>query len=111
MFVKLGTLDVLLEALPSLKHGVKLHLIMSGLMERLADYAQDKPETIKDSDAFSKLEQTCSNILKTHVDMHAADVIEMYVAMLHFTANVYPERLDYVNGLMATCFKVSIVQI
>lgn len=82
---------------------------MSGLMERLADYAQDKPETIKDSDAFSKLEQTCSNILKTHVDMHAADVIEMYVAMLHFTANVYPERLDYVNGLMSTCFKVSII--
>lgn len=39
--------------------------------------------------------------------MHAADVIDMYVAMLNFTANVYPERLDYVNGLLSTCFKVT----
>ena len=38
--------------------------------------------------------------------MHAADVIDMYVAMLNFTANAYPDRLDYVNGLLTTCFKV-----
>lgn len=38
--------------------------------------------------------------------MHAADVIDMYVAMLNFTATVYPENLDYVNGLMTTCYKV-----
>jgi len=101
----LGTLDTILEALPNLKHGVKLHLVLSGLMDRLAAYAQQKLDTVKEADAFHRLEQTCSTILKSYIDMHAADVIDMYVAMLNFTANVYPDKLDYVNGLLSTCFK------
>jgi len=58
----LGTLDNLLESLPKLKHGVKLHLILSSLMERLAEYAQQKSEIVKGVDAYHRLEQTCSEV-------------------------------------------------
>lgn len=58
----LGTLDALLEALPKLKSGVKLHLILSGLMDRLADYAQQKLETVKEADTFHRLEDTCTSV-------------------------------------------------
>ena len=58
----LGTLDTLLEALTNLKHGVKLHLVLSGLMDRLASYAQQKLETVKEADAFHRLEQTCATV-------------------------------------------------
>ena len=58
----LGTLDAPLESLPRLKHGVKLHLVLAGLMDRFADYAQQKADTVKDADAFQRLEETCSTV-------------------------------------------------
>ena len=61
----LGTLEVLLGACPELAPGVKVHLIMSSLMERLARYAADDA-TVKqqftDVDAFGKLKRAASRV-------------------------------------------------
>ncbi|GMH38811.1 hypothetical protein BSKO_06709 [Bryopsis sp. KO-2023] len=101
----LGTLDDVLSALPKLKDGVKVHLIMSGLMDRLALYAENRPDAVQKSNAFSRLQETCAKVIREHASMHAQEVIDMYKAMLHFTGNVYSDRLDYVNEILGECYK------
>lgn len=44
----LGTLDSLLGALPELQSGVKLHAVMSALMDRLAKYAASDAKVMQD---------------------------------------------------------------
>ncbi|CAD7699400.1 unnamed protein product, partial [Ostreobium quekettii] len=101
----LGTLDDLLGTLPRLKEGVKVHLIMAGLMDRLAQYAEKYPTSVRQVDAFARFETTCCDVTAQHPEMHAGEVIEMYVALLAFTGSVHPDRLDYVNGLLEACHK------
>ena len=49
---------------------------------------------------------SCLQVTTQHPEMHAGEVGEMYVALLSFTGSVHPDRLDYVNGLLAACYKV-----
>ena len=58
----LSTLDDLLGILPRLKEGVKVHLIMAGLMDRLAKYAEKHLASVREVDAFARFEDTCRDV-------------------------------------------------
>lgn len=47
-----------------------------------------------------------SQVVSQHTDMHAQEVIDMHKAMLNFTGSVHSDRLDYINELLAACYKV-----
>jgi vacuolar protein sorting-associated protein 35 len=103
-----GTLEALLGALPQLEPGVKLASVMGSLLERLASYASQEPSIIKELDAtgaFSKMSAAASKSIAEHPSMPAADLTAVYSGLLSFAGAVYPERLDYVDDVLKTCYE------
>lgn len=61
----LGTMDALLAALPDLQPEVKVHAIMSSLLDRLAKYAQSDPgvmQSLLDMTAFEKFKEAIAKV-------------------------------------------------
>ncbi|GAX84024.1 hypothetical protein CEUSTIGMA_g11449.t1 [Chlamydomonas eustigma] len=100
----LGTLDVLLGALPELQPEVKVHAIMSSLMDRLAKYAESDAAVMQrllEMKAFEKFRDSIGRVLNAQTDMAAADKVEMFVALMNFTGSVLPNIVDNVNQVLA----------
>lgn len=101
-----GTLEVLLDALPALEPGVKLATVMGSLLERLADYAAKQPSVIEELDssqAFGKMRDAAAKSVAEHPDMPPSDLTALYAGLLSFAGAVYPERMDYVDDVLKTC--------
>lgn len=108
----LGTLSTLLDALPALvQPGVKLHTIMTSLLDRLAAYVNTGGEAAKDqmaaSEAFDKAAKAGTQAIEQHSwEVPAGDVAAVYAALLTFAGAVHPERIDLVDGVLEKCCKV-----
>lgn len=103
----LGTLQSLLGALPQLQPGVRVHTVLSLLMDRLANYAatdKDVVEEMNGVDAFGQMSKVALKVVEQHPDMPGADVAAMYSALLGFSGTVYPDRLDFVDRVLETCY-------
>mmetsp|Transcript_33662 Transcript_33662/g.79874 ORF Transcript_33662/g.79874 Transcript_33662/m.79874 type:complete len:844 (+) Transcript_33662:247-2778(+) len=103
------TLSVLLGACPELQSGVKVHVIMSGLMNRLARYAKGNSEVkhaFDEVDAFGSLCAATQSVASTRAEMPAAEIASLYAALLSFAAEVHPDKNKYVNVVMESCCKV-----
>jgi vacuolar protein sorting-associated protein 35 len=101
-----GTLDVLLGALPQLQPGVKLATVMGSLLERLAIYASNSTEIVAQldaTDAFTKMRKAAASAVEEHLDMPGADLAALYTGLLSFAGAVYPTRTEYVDDVLGTC--------
>ncbi|KAF5843796.1 vacuolar protein sorting-associated protein 35-domain-containing protein [Dunaliella salina] len=96
----LDTLSSLLNALPELQPGVKVHTVLAGLMDRLARYAATDAASLSrltSMHAFDRFKDAISHILMAQNTMPAADAVEMYAALMNFTGSVHPQEVDKVN--------------
>ena len=103
----LGTMDALLAALPDLQPEVKVHVVMSSLLDRLAKYAQSDSEVLKallDMNAFEKFKEAIAKVLFAQPSMASADKIEMFVALMNFTGNVHPNLVSHVNEVLSAAY-------
>ena len=57
-------------------------------------------------EAFGKLLKAAGEVAEQHAEMPAADVTAMYIALAQFTASVYPDRLDFVDLVLTSCYQV-----
>lgn len=99
----LHSLDALLEACAQLSPTVNLRLIMSGLMNRLAEFASEDAtglEEFESVDAFNKLSASVSNILSSRQDLPVLDGVSLYVSLVKFAVNVYPEDVAYAKAVL-----------
>lgn len=53
--------------------------------------------------AFPKMSAAVAKSVAEHPDMPPADLAAMYSGLLAFAGAVYPDRLDYVDEVMAKC--------
>ena len=58
-------------------------------------------------DAFGKLLKAAGEVAGQHAEMPAAEVTAMYIALAEFTASVYPDRLDFVDLVLTSCYQAS----
>ncbi|CAF2152204.1 unnamed protein product [Brassica rapa] len=96
----LQTLDVLLGACPQLQPSVDIKTVLSGLMERLSNYAASSVEALPNFlqvDAFSKLNHAIGKVVEAQVDLPASASVTLYLFLLKFTLHVHSDRLDYVD--------------
>ncbi|KAL4438691.1 hypothetical protein ABPG77_006295 [Micractinium sp. CCAP 211/92] len=103
----LGTLQSLLGALPQLQQGVRVHTVLSLLMDRLANYAatdRGVTDQMNQVDAFGQMSSVALKVVEQHPDMPGADVAAMYSALLGFSGTVYPDQLDFVDRVLETCY-------
>ena len=64
-------------------------------------------EDFSRADAFGKLLKAAGEVAEQHAEMPTADVTAMYIALAQFTGSVYPDRLDFVDLVLTSCYKVS----
>mmetsp|Transcript_9914 Transcript_9914/g.32483 ORF Transcript_9914/g.32483 Transcript_9914/m.32483 type:complete len:794 (+) Transcript_9914:2-2383(+) len=102
----LQTLSQLTSTCASLQANVKVASVISGLMTRLAAFAVSSSEVLAEFDkvgAFNQLEQAVRKIVETQQRLPTADLIQMHVALASFTMQVYPDKLDFVDAVLASC--------
>ncbi|XP_010515537.1 PREDICTED: vacuolar protein sorting-associated protein 35C [Camelina sativa] len=102
----LQTLDVLLGACPQLQPSVDIKTVLSGLMERLSNYAASSVEALPNFlqvEAFSKFNYAIGKVVEAQVDLPAAGSVTLYLFLLNFTLHVYSDRLDYVDQVLGSC--------
>ncbi|KAF8099822.1 hypothetical protein N665_0237s0073 [Sinapis alba] len=102
----LQTLDVLLGACPQLQPSVDIKTVLSGLMERLSNYAASSVEALPNFlqvDAFSKLNDAIGKVVEAQVDLPASASVTLYLFLLKFTLHVHSDRLDYVDQVLGSC--------
>ncbi|KAJ8451916.1 hypothetical protein Cgig2_007399 [Carnegiea gigantea] len=103
----LQTLDVLLGAFPQLQPSVDIKTVLSSLMERLSNYAASSGEVLPQFlqvDAFSKLNNAIGKVIEAQADMPVLAVVTLYSSLLTFTLHVHPDRLDYADQVLGSCF-------
>eukprot|EP00271_Cylindrocystis_brebissonii_P013678 TRINITY_DN3378_c0_g1_i1.p1 TRINITY_DN3378_c0_g1~~TRINITY_DN3378_c0_g1_i1.p1 ORF type:complete len:854 (+),score=150.46 TRINITY_DN3378_c0_g1_i1:195-2564(+) len=104
----LQTLETLLGACPQLLATVDVKTVMSQLMDRLANFAARSPEVVPELlqvDAFPKLSSAVTKVLEANADMPLVGSVSLYVALLKFVLKVHPERLDFVDHVLAGCVR------
>ncbi|KAL1199746.1 Vacuolar protein sorting-associated protein 35C [Cardamine amara subsp. amara] len=102
----LQTLDVLLGACPQLQSSVDIKTVLSGLMERLSNYAASSVEALPNFlqvEAFSKFNYAIGKVVEAQVDLSASASVTLYLFLLKFTLHVYADRLDYVDQVLGSC--------
>ncbi|XP_010503826.1 PREDICTED: vacuolar protein sorting-associated protein 35C [Camelina sativa] len=102
----LQTLDVLLGVCPQLQPSVDIKTVLSGLMERLSNYAASSVEALPNFlqvEAFSKFNYAIGKVVEAQVDLPAAGSVTLYLFLLKFTLHVYSDRLDYVDQVLGSC--------
>ncbi|XP_073285856.1 vacuolar protein sorting-associated protein 35B-like [Primulina huaijiensis] len=104
----LQTLETLLGACSQLQPVVDIKTVLSQLMDRLSTYAASSPEILPEFlqvEAFSKLSTAIGKVIEAQIDMPIVGAISLYVSLLTFTLRVHPDRLDYVDQVLAACVK------
>mmetsp|Transcript_27157 Transcript_27157/g.69109 ORF Transcript_27157/g.69109 Transcript_27157/m.69109 type:complete len:847 (-) Transcript_27157:307-2847(-) len=100
----LGTLSALLDALPQLQPGVKVHAVLGSLMDRLAKYAGADAGALArltSMAAFDRFRAAIAAVLAAQPGVGSAEGVEMYVALMNFSAAVHPNNVDHVNQVLA----------
>lgn len=69
-------------------------------------YAASEPavgQQLLEGHAFEKFVESIAKVADLHGDIPAAYMVEMYVALMHFTDGVYPDKLENVNKVLGAC--------
>lgn len=53
--------------------------------------------------AFEKFVESITKVAELHGDIAAVSLVEMYVALMRFTDNVHPDKLQNVNRVLGAC--------
>ncbi|KVI02906.1 Armadillo-type fold [Cynara cardunculus var. scolymus] len=102
----LQTLETLLGACPQLQPSVDIKTVLSGLMERLSNYAASSTEVLPEFvqvEAFAKLNNAIGQVIEAQADMPVFGAVALYSSLLTFTLHVHPDRLDYVDQILGAC--------
>ncbi|XP_076903023.1 vacuolar protein sorting-associated protein 35A-like [Bidens hawaiensis] len=102
----LQTLETLLGACPQLQPSVDIKTVLSGLMERLSNYAASSVEVLPEFvqvEAFAKLNNAIGQVIEAQPDMPVFGAVTLYSSLLTFTLHVHPDRLDYVDQILGAC--------
>lgn len=69
-------------------------------------YAASEPGVVHqllERHAFEKFVESITKVAELHGDIAAVSLVEMYVALMRFTDNVHPDKLDNVNRVLGAC--------
>lgn len=94
----LATLETFLNTCSQLQDNVNVKDIIIRLMDRLATFAREQPDSIPDSlEMFPLFHKYSTQIIESKPDMKLCDILSLQVALVNFAAGCYPERLAYLD--------------
>jgi vacuolar protein sorting-associated protein 35 len=103
----LKTLEKFLSTLPQLQKNVNVKNIIVAMMNRLANYAQESPDSIpSDLDMFPLFHKYSAQVIESKTQMALEDVLDLQVALVNFASTVYPETIHYVDHVLGYTVQV-----
>eukprot|EP00743_Colponemidia_sp_Colp-15_P001456 GILK01001595.1.p1 GENE.GILK01001595.1~~GILK01001595.1.p1 ORF type:complete len:829 (-),score=163.63 GILK01001595.1:162-2573(-) len=101
----LHTLEQLLQACTQLQPSVDLKSILVNFMNRLAMFANGNaiPAGVN---IFELFRTYIDKIVETQTSMNVADLLQLQVALLHFTLKCYPGNMSYVNYILTSSLQI-----
>jgi len=98
----LATLEVFLETCGQLQERVNVKEVIITLMQRLANYAMEQPDAIPTGlEMFPMFHSHTTKIIQSSAKMALADILALQVALVNFASKCYPDKLDYVDHVLA----------
>jgi vacuolar protein sorting-associated protein 35 len=98
------TLENFLHTCTELQSGVDVKSIFIAMADRLAKYAQSTPEGIPEQiKIFNTFTKYVAKLIHNQTAMELKDILSLQVALLNFAIKCYPDRLDYVDHVLAFC--------
>lgn len=98
------TLENFLHTCTELQSGVDVKSIFISMADRLAKYAQNNPEGIPEQmKIFNTFTKYVAKLIHNQTAMELKDILSLQVALLNFAIKCYPDRLDYVDHVLAFC--------
>jgi len=105
----LATLETFLGALSQLDKDVNVRNIIVTLMNRLSTFAKSSHSALPANiEMFPLFHANASKIMQEKTTMSLDDVLSLQVSLINFASKVYPDRLDYMDDVLA--FSIEIVQ-
>eukprot|EP00299_Pterocystis_sp_00344_P019154 c952_g1_i1.p1 GENE.c952_g1_i1~~c952_g1_i1.p1 ORF type:complete len:798 (-),score=170.57 c952_g1_i1:105-2498(-) len=100
----LHTLEPFLHTCTELQSGVDVKTIFISMADRLAKFAQSNPEGIPEHvKIFNTFTKYVAKLIQNQTSMELKDILSLQVALLNFAIKCYPDRLDYVDHVLAFC--------
>jgi len=98
----LATLETFLTTCSQLQDNVNVKDIIIRLMDRLATYARDSPDSIPDDiEMFPLFHKYSAQVIESKPDMKLADILSLQVALVNFASGCYSDRLAYLDHIHA----------
>lgn len=105
----LQTLETFLSTCGHLHDAVNVKNIIITLMNRLSNFAKETPEAVpEDIEMFPLFHKHTSKIIQSSAKMPLVDVLSLQVALVNFATKCYPERLQYIDQILA--FSVTVLE-
>ena len=94
-------LERYLKAIALLKKRVNVIHILISLVTRLAAFARDKRHRVREhADIFALFQRHSAALLRKKANViPVAECLTLQLALLKFTINCYPDRLDYIDSI------------
>jgi len=101
----LNTLDIILKTCGELQEGVNVKSILVSLIDRLTNYVAtpDNSHILSETDVFAVFYKNFASIIKEREDLSVEDVMQSLTALLNFTMECYPGKLENVDSLLVFC--------
>jgi vacuolar protein sorting-associated protein 35 len=102
----LKTLETLLGAVPQLKPSVRAGDVLASLMDRLTQAAIDAPEladAFADADALLKFRECVAAVVEAQPQLEARERLLMHASLMSFAVAAHKDRLELVDGILASC--------
>jgi len=97
----LATLETYLSTCAQLQEQVNVKNILITLMSRLANYVQEHSESVnRELEMFPLFHKYSSKIITQSPKMPLTDILALQVALVNFSAKVYPSELSYIDAVL-----------
>eukprot|EP00485_Elphidium_margaritaceum_P000272 CAMPEP_0202697238 /NCGR_PEP_ID=MMETSP1385-20130828/10561_1 /ASSEMBLY_ACC=CAM_ASM_000861 /TAXON_ID=933848 /ORGANISM="Elphidium margaritaceum" /LENGTH=813 /DNA_ID=CAMNT_0049353637 /DNA_START=21 /DNA_END=2460 /DNA_ORIENTATION=- len=98
----LRTLEAFLSVVSKLQSTVNINSIVIKLMERLAKYAAESENALKfaEKNIFAVFQTYCGQIVEKHKKMTFADRLALNVELVHFAAQCYAGKDEYIGQML-----------
>lgn len=100
----IATLGQFLTACTHLKEKVNVRVILEGMMDRLASYAEANPEAIpQELKTFDMFNGCVTKLVEEKPGYSVVEVLRLQASLLNYALQSYPGQLQYVNLCLGNC--------
>lgn len=90
-----------------MKADEEVHVLTgSFILRRFAATDSAVVDQFNSTDAFGQLLGAAMRVSEQHAEMPGSDIAAMFIALANFVGAVYPDKLQYIDRVLSSCYEV-----